>query len=106
MRQLLPKPACSRLWCCYPAPPRQVCVMKDNSAALLISCPSDKRDLDCREKHQVDTLNILRESQGEFGSPSPTPRKVDLQSHVLPARGRSAGLATGVKGGYTLNINQ
>ena len=24
------------------ASPRQVCVMKDNSAALLISCPSDK----------------------------------------------------------------
>ena len=23
-----------------PAPPRHVCVMKDNSAALLISCPS------------------------------------------------------------------
>ena len=35
-------------------------------------------------------------SRGSIGSPSPPPRKVDLQSNVLPAWGRSAGLATGV----------
>ena len=45
------------------------------------------RDLDYREKHQADTLNILKESQGEFDSPFPTPRKVDLTEPRPPCMG-------------------